>query len=85
MPMPTPRYCLRALSRLCAMLLLVAVVTVASRWSFQPACAAPQDGQNGAFLSGAARNAPILKEISQTLKTIDERLARLEKLATKLR
>jgi hypothetical protein len=34
-----------------------------------------------AFLSGSERSEQILREIAQTLKTMDGRLARLEKLA----
>lgn len=34
-----------------------------------------------AFLSGSERSEQVLREISQTLKIIDGRLARLEKLA----
>ena len=33
------------------------------------------------FLSGSERSLPVLQEISATMKRIDERLARLEKIA----
>lgn len=35
----------------------------------------------GHFLAGGERSVPILQEISATLKRMDERLARLEKIA----
>ena len=35
----------------------------------------------GHFLAGGERAVPVLEEISATLKRIDERLARLEKIA----
>ena len=35
----------------------------------------------GHFLSGSERSLPVLQEISATLKRIDERLVRLEKIA----
>ncbi len=35
----------------------------------------------GHFLAGGERSVPVLEEISATLKRIDERLERLEKLA----
>lgn len=35
----------------------------------------------GHFLAGGERSVPILEEISATLKRMDERLARLEKIA----
>jgi len=38
----------------------------------------------GHFLAGGERSVPVLEEISATLKRIDERLQRLEKLAQKL-
>lgn len=38
----------------------------------------------GHFLAGGERSVPVLEEISATLKRIDERLERLEKLAQRL-
>ncbi len=35
----------------------------------------------GHFLAGGERSVPVLEEISATLKRMDERLARLEKIA----
>lgn len=42
---------------------------------------AKSDVPSGHFLSGAERSLPVLEEISATMKRIDERLARLEKIA----
>ena len=39
------------------------------------------DPQMGHFLAGSERSLPVLEEISATMKRIDERLARLEKIA----
>jgi len=52
-------------------------------------CGRPPAGQSrssadvpaGHFLSGSERSLPVLEEISATMKRIDERLARLEKIA----
>lgn len=52
-------------------------------------CGRPPVGQSrvsadvpaGHFLSGGERSLPVLEEISATMKRIDERLARLEKIA----
>ena len=41
----------------------------------------PADAPVGHFLSGSERSLPVLEEISATLKRIDERLERLEKIA----
>ena len=38
----------------------------------------------GHFLAGGERSVPILEEVSATLKRMDERLARLEKIAVQM-
>ena len=64
-----------------AMLLCVAVVSdrYASHSAAHAEVRKPTTRQ--AFLSGSERSEQVLREISQTLKSIDARLARIEKLA----
>ena len=56
---------------------------IGQSWSLPEAAHADvrQTERRQAFQSGSERNEAILREISGTLKSIDERLARLEKLA----
>jgi len=59
---------------------------IGQSWSFSETAHADvrQTERRQAFQSGAERNEAILREISGTLKSIDERLARLEKLAASI-
>ncbi len=64
--------------------LLVAAFWLGSSVRREPTVSAADTRRNPpreAFLAGSERSIPILQEISVTLKRIDTRLARLEKLA----
>jgi len=69
---------------LCQALLLGAVFCLGA--SLRPHPVATAGGRDAKpkqehFLAGSERSLPVLREISDTLKQIDARLARIEKLA----
>ncbi len=68
-----------------ALALLVGLGAFGWIWSTKASLAGVREGvEQRRVPSGADREEPILRDIAKTLHRIDERLARLERLATQL-
>jgi len=71
------------ITRIACLALLVAGAFCAGAWiSTQPAARAGvrETTSREHFLAGSERSLPVLEDISETLKQIDDRLARIEKM-----
>jgi hypothetical protein len=79
----TQQIVVRQIYRWCPIAVLLLVVgLVGVRLGSETHAEVRKNAPRAAFQSGSERSEQILREISQTLKSIDGRLQRLEKVAT---